>query len=35
MLCIEHANVMSDILTLAPGEQHWLEVSLWAEACMD
>lgn len=32
MLCIEHANVMADILTVAPGEQQWLEVSLWAEA---
>jgi len=32
MLCIEHANVMEDVLTLAPGEQHWLEVSLWADA---
>lgn len=31
MLCIEHANVMADILTVAPGEQQWLEVSLWAE----
>ena len=31
MLCIEHANVMADTLTLAPGEQQWLEVSLWAE----
>ena len=32
MLCIENANVMADTLTLAPGEQQWLEVSLWAEA---
>jgi glucose-6-phosphate 1-epimerase len=32
MLCIEHANVMEDVRTLAPGEQHWLGVSLWAEA---
>lgn len=31
MLCIEHANVMSDILTLAPGAEHRLELSLWAE----
>lgn len=31
MLCIEHANVMADTLTLAPDEQQWLEVSLWAE----
>lgn len=31
MLCIEHANVMEDVRTLAPGEQHWLGVSLWAD----
>jgi len=30
MLCIEHANVIHDIRTLAPGEQHSLGLSLWA-----
>lgn len=32
MLCIEHANVMDDIRVLAAGEQHQLNVSLWADA---
>ncbi|MDF3193376.1 D-hexose-6-phosphate mutarotase [Pseudomonas sp. 1928-m] len=31
MLCIEHANVLDDIRVLAAGEQHQLDVSLWAE----
>ncbi len=31
MLCIEHANVMDDIRVLAAGEQHQLNLSLWAE----
>ncbi|MFP6847589.1 MAG: D-hexose-6-phosphate mutarotase [Pseudomonas sp.] len=31
MLCIEHANVMDDIRVLAAGEQHRLNLSLWAE----
>jgi len=31
MLCIEHANVMDDIRVLAPGKQHQLDLSLWAE----
>lgn len=31
MLCIEHANVLDDMLILAPGEQHRLDLSLWAE----
>jgi len=32
MLCIETANVLDDLLQLAPGAQHQLGVSLWAEA---
>ena len=35
MLCIEHANVMSDILTLAPGAEHRLDLSLWTEPLPD
>lgn len=31
MLCIEHANVMDDIRVLAAGEQHQLNLSLWAQ----
>nr|WP_298139394.1 D-hexose-6-phosphate mutarotase [uncultured Pseudomonas sp.] len=31
MLCIEHANVMNDILNLAPGAEHRLDLSLWSE----
>ncbi|WP_339409135.1 D-hexose-6-phosphate mutarotase [Pseudomonas sp. EA_35y_Pfl2_R5] len=31
MLCIEHANVLDDIRVLAAGEQHRLDLSLWAE----
>ncbi|PTQ73098.1 D-hexose-6-phosphate mutarotase [Pseudomonas sp. GV071] len=31
MLCIETANVMDDIVSLAPGEQHSMAVTLWAE----
>ena len=35
MLCIEHANVLDDIRVLAAGEQHQLDLSLWAESCSD
>lgn len=35
MLCIEHANVMDDIRVLAAGEQHQLDLSLWAEPFSD
>ena len=35
MLCIEHANVLDDIRVLAAGEQHQLDLSLWAEPCSD
>jgi len=31
MLCVEHANVLNDILVLPPGEQHRLSLSLWTE----
>ena len=31
MLCIEHANVLDDIRVLPAGEQHQLEVTLWAD----
>lgn len=32
MLCIEHANVLDDCISLAPGEQYRLEVSMWSES---
>ena len=32
MLCIETANVLDDLVQLAPGAQHRLGVSLWSEA---
>lgn len=32
MLCIETANVLDDIVSLAPGAQHSMAVSLWADA---
>ncbi len=32
MLCIETANVMDDIVTLAPGTQHSMAVTVWSEA---
>ena len=35
MLCIEHANVLDDIRVLAAGEQHQLDLSLWAEPYSD
>ncbi|NUU02268.1 D-hexose-6-phosphate mutarotase [Herbaspirillum robiniae] len=31
MLCIETANVMDDLVELAPGEEHSMGVALWAE----
>lgn len=31
MLCIETANVMDDLVELAPGEEHGMGVSIWAE----
>jgi glucose-6-phosphate 1-epimerase len=32
MVCVETANVMSDVVTLAPDEMHILGVSIWSEA---
>ena len=31
MLCVEHGNLLNDMLVLAPGAQHQLNLSLWAE----
>jgi len=31
MVCVETANVMSDIVTLKPGDMHVMSVSIWAE----
>jgi glucose-6-phosphate 1-epimerase len=35
MLCIESANVMDDAISLAPGEQHSLSMTLWSEPLAD
>lgn len=32
MLCIETANVLDDLVVLAPGDRHQLGVNLWSEA---
>lgn len=32
MVCVETANVMSDVVTIAPDEMHVMSVSVWAEA---
>lgn len=31
MVCVESANVMTDVVTLKPGDMHALSVSIWAE----
>jgi len=31
MVCVETANVLSDVVTLAPDAMHTLSVSIWAE----
>jgi glucose-6-phosphate 1-epimerase len=31
MVCVETANVMTDVVTLKPGDMHALSVSIWAE----
>lgn len=31
MVCVETANVLSDVVTLAPDDMHTLSVSIWAE----
>ena len=35
MLCVEHGNLLNDMLELAPGAQHQLNLSLWAEPLPD
>ncbi|OQR35600.1 D-hexose-6-phosphate mutarotase [Pseudomonas sp. Bc-h] len=35
MVCVETANVMSDIVTLKPGDMHMMSVSIWAEPLTD
>ncbi|RRV08995.1 D-hexose-6-phosphate mutarotase [Pseudomonas sp. v388] len=32
MVCVETANVLDDVVTLAPDEMHVMAVSIWAEA---
>jgi glucose-6-phosphate 1-epimerase len=32
LVCVESANVLEDVVTLAPDEMHVLSVSVWAEA---
>ncbi|MFJ3483945.1 D-hexose-6-phosphate mutarotase [Pseudomonas sp. NPDC090202] len=31
MVCVETANVLSDVVTLKPGDMHGMSVSVWAE----
>jgi glucose-6-phosphate 1-epimerase len=31
MVCVETANVMTDVVTLKPGDMHAMSVSIWAE----
>ena len=35
MLCVEHGNLLNDMLVLAPGAEHQLTLSLWAEPLSD
>ncbi|RAU48595.1 MULTISPECIES: D-hexose-6-phosphate mutarotase [unclassified Pseudomonas] len=35
MVCVETANVMTDVVTLKPGNMHVMGVSLWAEPLTD
>ncbi|HUE91710.1 D-hexose-6-phosphate mutarotase [Pseudomonas sp.] len=35
MLCVEHGNLLHDMLVLAPGAQHQLNLSLWAQPLTD
>jgi glucose-6-phosphate 1-epimerase len=35
MVCVETANVMSDVVTLKPGDMHVMGVSIWAEPLTD
>ncbi|EGH48597.1 aldose 1-epimerase, partial [Pseudomonas syringae pv. pisi str. 1704B] len=32
MVCVETANVLDDVVTLAPDQMHVLGVSIWSEA---
>ncbi|WP_062379846.1 D-hexose-6-phosphate mutarotase [Pseudomonas abietaniphila] len=35
MVCVESANVMTDVVTLKPNDMHVLSVSMWAEPLTD
>lgn len=35
MLCVEHGNLLNDMLVLAPGAEHRLNLSLWTEPLPD
>jgi glucose-6-phosphate 1-epimerase len=35
MVCVESANVMDDVVTLAPNEMHVLAISVWAESLVE
>lgn len=35
MVCVETANVLGDVVTLAPDEMHVMGVSIWAEALQE
>jgi glucose-6-phosphate 1-epimerase len=35
MVCVETANVMTDIVTLKPNDMHVMSVSIWAEPLTD
>jgi glucose-6-phosphate 1-epimerase len=35
MVCVETANVMTDVVTLKPGDMHALSVSIWAEPLVE
>lgn len=35
MVCVESANVMTDVVTLKPNDMHVLSVSIWAEPLTD
>lgn len=35
MVCVETANVLDDVVTLAPDEMHVMGVSIWAEALQE
>jgi glucose-6-phosphate 1-epimerase len=35
MVCVESANVLDDVVTLAPNEMHVLAISVWAESLVE